>query len=127
MLNVRSDVGETSVLRKRVLPPLIALVALGFLCLVATATAESGQSAFKEGRSLEAQQKYEAAYDAYQKAYDANPKNTEYRTALTRTRFLAAAAKVHRGTLLQQAGDLAAALKLFEEASRIDPSSVIAT
>jgi len=101
--------------------PLVALLALGFLSLAATAAAERGQSAFKEGRSLEAQQKYEAAYDAYQKAYDANPKNTEYRTALTRIRFLAAAAKVHRGTLLQQTGDLEEALKLFEDASRIDP------
>jgi general secretion pathway protein D len=127
MSKVQSDVEETCVLRKLVLTPLIVLVALGLLFLSAIAAAESGQSAFKEGHSLEAQQKYEAAYDAYQKAYDANPKNTEYRTALTRIRFLAAAAKVHRGTLLQEAGDLQQAMKLFEEASRIDPSSAVAT
>src|SRR6266481_394371 len=97
-----------------------------FVFLAMPAHAEKGQSGYKQGADLEARQNYEGAYEAYQKAYDADPRNTRYRAALTRIRFLAAASKVHRATLLQQAGKLEQALTLFEEAVRIDPSSPIA-
>jgi len=95
--------------------------------LVTPALADKGQSSYKQGRDLEARQNYEGAYDAYQHAYDSSPRDTRYRAALTRIRFLAAASKVHRATLLQQAGQLNEALILFEEAARIDPSSSIAS
>ena len=95
--------------------------------LVTPALAEKGQSSYKQGRDLEARQNYEGAYAAYQRAYDVSPRDTRYRAALTRIRFLAAASKVHRATLLQQAGKLDEALILFEEAVRIDPSSPIAS
>jgi len=98
-----------------------------FVFLATPADAERGQSSYKQGRDLEARQNYEAAYEAYQGAYDANPRNTQYRAALTRIRFLAAASKVHRATLLQQAGKLAEAVTLFEQAVKIDPSSPIAS
>ena len=101
--------------------PILLLVLLAM-----PAHAEKGQSSYKRGRDLEASQNYEAAYDAYQQAYDADPRNTRYRAAVTRIRFLAAASKVHRATLLQQAGKLEQALTLFEEAGTIDPSSPIA-
>lgn len=74
--------------------------------LVTSALAEKGQSSYKQGSDLEARQNYEGAYDAYQSAYDASPRDPRYRAALTRIRFLAAASKVHRATLLQQAGQL---------------------
>jgi general secretion pathway protein D len=95
--------------------------------LVTPALADKGQASYKQGRDLEARQNYEGAYDAYQHAYDSSPRDTRYRAALTRIRFLAAASKVHRATLLQQAGQLNEALILFEEAARIDPSSSIAS
>jgi general secretion pathway protein D len=95
--------------------------------LAIPAHAEKGQLAYKQGRDLEATQNYESAYEAYQRAYDANPRNTQYRASLTRIRFLAAAAKVHRAALLRQAGQLGEALLLFEEAAKIDPSSPIAS
>src|SRR4029077_569708 len=95
--------------------------------LVTPVLAEKGQSSYKQGRDLEAQQNYEGAYAAYERAYDASPRDTRYRAALTRIRFLAAASKGHRATLLQQAGKLDEALILFEEAVRIDPSSPIAS
>jgi general secretion pathway protein D len=95
--------------------------------LVVPARAEKGESSYKQGKELEAQQNYEAAYEAYDRAYGANPKNTEFRAALTRMRFLAASAKVHRATLLQQAGQLEDALLLFQEAAKIDSSSPIAS
>lgn len=102
-----------------------AIILIAFL--VIPAGAEKGQSLYKQGKDLEARQNYEAAYDAYLKAYDANPADTQYRAALTRIRFIAAAAKVHRATLLREAGQLEEALKLFEEAAAIDPSSSIAS
>ena len=89
--------------------------------------ADKGESAYQQGREFEAHQNYEAAYEAYEHAYDASPKSVEYRAALTRIRFLAAASKVHRATLLQQAGQLEDALVLFQDAARIDPSSPIAS
>jgi len=95
--------------------------------LVTPALADKGQSSYKQGSDLEARQNYEGAYAAYERAYDASPRDTRYRAALTRIRFLAAASKVHRATLLQQAGQLDEALMLFEEAARIDPSSPIAS
>jgi len=98
-----------------------------FVFLAPPAHAEKGQSAYKQGTDLEARLNYEGAYEAYQKAYDADPRNTQYRAALTRIRFLAAASKVHRATLLQQAGSLEEALALFEQAVSIDPSSPIAS
>jgi general secretion pathway protein D len=93
--------------------------------LVTPALADKGQSSYKQGSDLEARQNYEGAYAAYERAYDTSPRDTRYRAALTRIRFLAAASKVHRATLLQQAGQLDEALMLFEEAARIDPSSPI--
>jgi tetratricopeptide (TPR) repeat protein len=96
------------------------------LLLVTPALAEKGQSSYKQGRDLEARQNYEGAYDAYQRAYDASPRDTRYRAALTRIRFVAGASIVH-GARLLQAGRLEEALTLFEEAVRIDSSRPIAT
>src|SRR5260370_33987371 len=93
-----------------------------FVFLAMPAHAEKGQSAYKQGTDLEARQNYEGAYEAYQKAYDADPRNTRYRASLTRIRFLAAAAKVHRAALLQQAGSLEEALPLFEQTVTVTPS-----
>src|SRR5215469_9276201 len=100
-----------------------------FLVVLVTAPvhAEKGQSSYKQGRELEARESYETAYEAYQRAYEADPRNTQYRAALIRIRCLAAAAKTHRASLLQQAGKLEEALTLFEQAAKIDPSSTIAS
>jgi tetratricopeptide (TPR) repeat protein len=109
-----------------VLKSLITAIAiLLFVFRGVPATAEKGQSSYKQGRDLEAHQNYEASFDAYQRAYNADPRNSQYRAALTRIRFLAAASKVHRAALLQQAGKLEEALTLFEDAVRIDPSSLL--
>jgi general secretion pathway protein D len=117
------DFSATHLMKSLITAGTVFLVVL----LVTPALAEKGQSSYKQGRDLEARQNYEGAYDAYQRAYDASPGDTRYRAALTRIRFLAAASKVHRATLLQQAGKLEEALILFEEAVRIDPSSPIAS
>ena len=91
------------------------------------AHADKEKSAYQQGKEQEARQNYEAAYEQYLRAYQAEPANLQYRAAFTRTRFLAAAAKVHRGVLLRQTRRLEEALKLLEAAAQIDPSSAIAT
>jgi general secretion pathway protein D len=105
----------------------LGAVILSFVLLAVPLRAEKGQSAYKLARDFEARQNYEAAFDEYQRAYDANRRNTQYRAALTRIGLLAAAAKVHRATLLLEAGELEKGLGLFEDAVKIDPSSPIAT
>jgi tetratricopeptide (TPR) repeat protein len=113
------DFSATHIMKSLITAGTVFLVVL----LVTPALAEKAQSSYRQGRDLEARQNYEGAYAAYQRAYDASPRETRYRAALTRIRFLAAASKVHRATLLQQAGQLDEALMLLEEAVRIDPSS----
>lgn len=85
-----------------------------FVFLGMPAHAEKGQSPYQQGRDLEARQNYESAYDAYQRADDADPRNTEYRAALTRS------APCDATAASRQAPE---ALALFDEAVRIDPSS----
>jgi general secretion pathway protein D len=87
---------------------------------------ETAFSAFERGKKEEASQNYEEAYVAYKVAYTLQPSNIEYRSAATRLQFLAAAAKIHRGMQLRDAGNLREALLQFEAAHQIDPSSAIA-
>src|SRR5215468_5635201 len=75
---------------------------------------ESARAAFKHGVQAEARQDYEAAYEYYKHAYDKQPSELKYRLPFERTRFLAAASKVHR------------ALRLLEEAAAMDPSNDLA-
>ena len=89
-------------------------------------SAESAGSLYKKGKDAEARQNYEAAFEYYRQALDEKPKEPKYATAVNRTRFLAAATKVHRGQLLRQLGKLDEALAEFEKAAAIDPSSAIA-
>ncbi len=88
--------------------------------------AESPASLYKKGKDAEAAQMYEAAYELYKQAYDKDPKDLRFRVAFERTRFYAAAAKVHRGQLFRDGGRLEDALAQFEAATAIDPSMDIA-
>ena len=103
----------------------------GVLLLLAAvslpAFADKAKSLYNKGKDAEARQDYVEAYQDYRQAYNLKPNNLYYRTAFERLRFLAAATKVHQGQLLRQAGQLQVALKMFQEAAAIDPSSFIAT
>src|SRR5690242_19712430 len=90
------------------------------------ATAESAKSFYSKGQKAEARGDYEAAYDFYRKAYDQKPEELKYRVPFERTRFLAAASKVHRGQKLRDQGKLQDALTLFQQAAEIDPSNDLA-
>src|SRR5579864_4341183 len=88
--------------------------------------ADSARTNYNKGRDAEQRQDYERAFEYYQEAYRQKPKDLRYRTAYEHTKFLAAAAHVHRGQLLRDGGKLDEALAEFQKASAIDPSSFIA-
>jgi len=105
-----------------------SLVALLFVLLAVTlpVAADSARSSYNKGVDAEKRQDYERAFEFYQEAYRQKPKDLRYRTAYEHTKFLAAAAHVHRGQLLRDGGKLDEALAEFQKASAIDPSSFIA-
>jgi general secretion pathway protein D len=96
------------------------------LALALPAAADKAKSLYEKGRDAEARQNYEQAYEYFKQAYDLKPKNIAYRTSSERTKFLAAASRVHRGQILRDGGKLQEALAEFEKAYEIDPSSFIA-
>jgi general secretion pathway protein D len=96
------------------------------LCLSAFVLAESAKSLHSKGQHAEAKQDYEAAYEFYKAAYNQKPEELKYRVSYERTRFLASAAKVHRGQQIRDAGQLQDALNLFQQAQQIDPSNDLA-
>ncbi|HEX8924917.1 MAG TPA: type II and III secretion system protein, partial [Terriglobales bacterium] len=104
----------------------LGMVALLALLATIPALADKASSLYDKARDAEARQNYEQAYDLYKQAYDLKPKDLRYRTAYERTKLYAAAAKVHRGQMLRDAGKLADALAEFEAARQIDPSNFVA-
>ncbi len=102
---------------------LILLIAM-FAAL--PASADKAKSFYNKGTQAEARQHYEEAYQDFKQAYDLHPDNTEYRSSFERTKFLAAAERVHRGQMLRDQGKLSEALKEFQTAAMIDSSSGIA-
>jgi general secretion pathway protein D len=111
-------------LMKRAIHP--ALICSLCLIFVLPAAAENAKSLYAKGKTAEARQNFEQAYDFYKQAYDQKPQDLSYRSAYERLRFLAGASHVHRGQLLREAGRLEEALAEFQKAVEIDPSSAIA-
>src|SRR5579863_4786368 len=111
-------------LMKRAIHP--ALICSLCLIFILPAIAENAKSLYAKGKTAEARQNYEQAYDFYKQAYDLKPTELTYRSAFERLRFLAGASHVHRGQLLREAGRLEEALAEFQKAAEIDPSSAIA-
>jgi general secretion pathway protein D len=104
----------------------LIILAITLVCSVALAAAESAKSLYNKGVNAEARQDYESAYAYYKQAYDLRPTDLKYRVSFERTRFLAAASKVHRGQKLREEGKLLEALVLFQQAASIDPSNDLA-
>src|SRR5216683_5406896 len=109
---------------KRAIHP--ALICSLCFIFVLPAAAENAKSLYAKGKTAEARQNFEQAYDFYKQAYDQKPQDLSYRSAYERLRFLAGASHVHRGQLLREAGRLEEALAEFQKAAEIDPSSAIA-
>jgi general secretion pathway protein D len=104
----------------------LAALLLIFGLLAAPAYADRGSKYFNEGRKAEARGDSDAALVSYEKALDAVPESMQYKSAARRMRFQAAMMHVDRGHKLRNAGKLEEALKEFERAFAIDPSSDIA-
>ncbi len=103
------------------------LTLLLVLAVAAFASADKeAKQLYQKGKDAEARQDYISAYNFYYKAYQLRPTDLTYRSSYEYVRFLAAAAYVHQGELLMNAGKLQEALTDFEQASAIDPSSFIA-
>jgi general secretion pathway protein D len=102
------------------------LLLLGLQIPVIAKKVDSAKVLYDKGADAEARQNYELAYDCFKQAFNLKPKDLRYRTAYERTRFYAAAAEVHRGQLLRDAGKLDEALAQFQKALETDPSSFIA-
>ena len=87
---------------------------------------DSAKSLYNKGVKAEARQDYEAAYEFYKAAYNQHPEDLKYRVPFERTRFVAAASKVHRGQKLRDQGKLQEALAVFQQAAEIDPGNDLA-
>ncbi len=109
----------------RLTRPALFLVLL-YLILLPAFAADSAKSLYEKGSDAEARQNYEQAFDFYKQAYNLKPKDLKYRASYERTKFLSAAAHVHRGQILRDGGKLDDALVEFQKAMEIDPSSFIA-
>jgi len=110
----------------RLMRPSIFVLLLLCLFRLPGVAADSAKSLFNKGNDAQARQDYEKAYEYFKQAYNLQPKNTAYRTAYERNRFLSAASHVHRGQIAFDANKLDEAKAEFEKALTIDPSSFIA-
>src|SRR6266567_2825118 len=115
---------EDLLMKRAIRPALIC--SLFSIFIILPAAADNAKSLYAKGKTAEARQNYEQAYDFYKQAYDQKPQDLSYRSAYERLRFLAGASHVHRGQLLREAGRLQEALAEFQKAVEIDPSSPIA-
>jgi len=114
-------------MRSLIRPALFGLLLLlGLQIPVIAKKVDSAKVLYDKGADAEARQNYELAFDCFKQAFDLKPKDLRYRTAYERTRFYAAAAEVHRGQLMRDAGKLDEALAQFQKALVTDPSSFIA-
>ncbi len=93
------------------------LILLGLQIPVIAKKVDSAKVLYDKGADAEARQNYELAYDCFKQAFNLKPKDLRYRTAYERTRFYAAAAEVHRGQLLRDAGKLDEALGAVSESA----------
>ena len=104
---------------------LLCLLLLLSLC-AEPALAGKGKKYFREGRKAEQSNDFDTALVLYERATREDPGQVQYLLAARRLRFLAAMTHVDRGHKLRDSGKLAEALKEFEGAFAIDPSSAIA-
>jgi general secretion pathway protein D len=104
----------------------ILITSIVVMALSLPVFADKATSSFKQGASAEAQNSYDAAYEAYKQAYDLKPRNPKFMAAYTRMRFYAATAHVRTGQSLRENGKLTEAFAEFQRATEIDHSSFIA-
>jgi len=87
---------------------------------------DQANSAYKNGRLAESEERYDAAYEAYQQAYSLKPKDPRYIAAYLRLRVHTAAGHVQSGRLFREKSKLQEALFEFQRAVEIDSSNFVA-
>jgi general secretion pathway protein D len=102
-----------------------AILLLIAVCVL-SAAAESAKSLYKKGKTAEARQDYEQAYEFYKQAYDQKPDDLAFRASYERSRLMAGSSHVHHGQLLRDAGKLQEAMAEFRKAAQVDTSSSVA-
>jgi general secretion pathway protein D len=103
---------------------LVALLATGGF--LAEARTKKGDKLLAQGKAAEIRQQFDTALDFYEQALSEDPGDSGYLLAVRQMRFQAGQAHVDAGRKLREAGKLEEALKDFEKAYAIDPSSDIA-
>jgi len=104
----------------------ILVISFFVLCICSPGYADQAGSAYKHGLHAEANNDYDAAFEAFQKAHSLRPRDPRYLAAFARLRFYAAAEHVHRGQGLRDSGKLTEALAEFQRAAAIDPTNFVA-
>ncbi|MCX6593365.1 MAG: cohesin domain-containing protein [Acidobacteria bacterium] len=105
----------------------LALVLLVLvLGVLAQARTRKGDKALKAGDVAEAQQDYGAALEHYEEALKTDPRDPSYLLRVRKARFRAGQTRVDSGQKLRNEGKLEEALREFQRAFAIDPSSSIA-
>lgn len=103
------------------------LVKFSVLCSVLfLASCQKGGQALQTGARAEAIQDYDAALEGYKKAEKSDPQNAQYRMRTLQMRLEASQMHVARGLRLLEEQKNEMALKEFETALSIDPSSMVA-
>lgn len=108
------------------------ILALAVMAAVPVEASRKSDKLYKQGQKAEAAKDYDKAVELYEQAVaassggDQNPANVEYLIAVRRTRMLAGQKHVDEGQKLRTAGKLDEALKQFQKATLMDPSSPIA-
>ncbi len=105
----------------------LALAAISIQVSTTGACAQSAKKLFKEGRTAEAADDVETAFEDYAKAFQKKPDNENFKVSYERLRIAAASSHVQRGERLRDQGDDTGALTEFLRALEIDPSDELAT
>ena len=118
---------ERKLPRKSIPKRLQSLVAVILILLITLPVyADKAKSAYNLGVKAEAQNQYDAAYEAFRQAYALKPKNPEYLAAYARLRSHAAIEHIRAGQLLRNTGKLPEAFAEFQRAVEIDSSAPMA-
>lgn len=101
-------------------------VACGVLVSPAHGRTKKGDRFLKEGQAAQLAEDWDKALEAYEKALLEDPADPLYQLAVRRARFEASQQHLSRGKQLRREGKLEEALRAFQRAFAIDPSSTIA-
>jgi len=100
--------------------------ACGLLVSPLEGRTRKGDRFFKQGQAAQLAEDWDKALEAYEKALLEDPADPLYQLAARRARFEASQQHLSRGKQLRREGRLEEALRAFQQAFAIDPSSTIA-